>query len=61
MVGGPEGAGALDEEGADLLEDGTGLSGGEGEEKRGQGLAEVRGPEAGPYVGAFEEGGVLGE
>ena len=41
MVGGPEGAGALDEECADLFEDSTGLGSGEGEKERGQGLAEV--------------------
>ena len=28
LVGSPKGAGALDEEGADLLEDGAGLGGG---------------------------------
>ena len=44
LVGSPKGAGALDEEGADLREDGAGLGGGEREEERGQRLAEVWGP-----------------
>ena len=61
MVGCPEGAGALDEEGADLLEDGARLGGGEREKKGGQGLAEVRGPEVSPYGGASEEGEGLSE